>query len=278
MLDLKISQLPAATSVGQADLIEIVQSGANKKATGSLLSFWSKAATTLSPVTAGDNIAAGTGKFTAGSNTEISEVSGDTVIENTSATGNIFKKLGDALGITWAGAKDSAGIILMQVFSDGTIQLGKTGIDGVEQINDASNVAQVQLNTVGDSYFNGGNLGVGTKNPNATLALNGSLSKKRTDAEAADYNPSALTDDYMITADNTLAARAIIISTEDVQSGTTANPRFFKIKDEYLNATTFNLTITLENGGTIDGAANAVINGNNGSKGLYVDGTNGFII
>jgi hypothetical protein len=99
----------------------------------------------------------------------------------------------------------------------------------------------------------------------------------RTDAGAADYNPSALTSDYLITADNTAAPRAITISTEDVQSGTAANPRTFVIADEYGNSTAKNITITLENGGTINGQASAVINLDYDTITIYCTGTNAFI-
>lgn len=123
-----------------------------------------------------------------------------------------------------------------------------------------------------------GLLGIGTLTPNASLAVNGSQSIKRTDSGAADYNPSALTTDYLISVDNSAAARAVTISSEDVASGTTANPRKFIIKDEEGAAGTYNITITLESGGTIDGAASLVLSGNYDSVTLYIDGTNAFII
>ena len=100
---------------------------------------------------------------------------------------------------------------------------------------------------------------------------------KRTDAGAANYNPSVLTSDRIITANNSAAPRNIIISTEDVESGSTTTPRVFTIKDEYLNAFTNNLTITLENGGTIDGAASLVMSADGDSVELYSTGTNCFV-
>jgi hypothetical protein len=123
---------------------------------------------------------------------------------------------------------------------------------------------------------NTGNVGIGIAAPNATLTVNGSQSVKRTDAGAANYNPSILTTDYLITANNTAAARAITISTEDVASGTVANPRIFIISDEYGSASTNPLTITLESGGTINGAASAVIANSRGIIELHVNGTNAF--
>ena len=55
---------------------------------------------------------------------------------------------------------------------------------------------------------------------------------ERTAVGAADYNPSALTTDRLIAVDNTAAARAVTISTEDEDTGTTTNPRIFVIKDQ----------------------------------------------
>lgn len=96
------------------------------------------------------------------------------------------------------------------------------------------------------------------------------------DAGAADYNPSVLTDDTTITANNTAAARNIIISTEDVQSGSATHMRTFFIHDKYGQAAANNLTVSLESG-NINGVANFLINGNYGSIILKVDGTNGYI-
>jgi hypothetical protein len=99
---------------------------------------------------------------------------------------------------------------------------------------------------------------------------------RRVDAGAADYNPSVLTDDTTITTNNTAAARNIIISTEDVQSGSPTKPRVFYIADEYGQAGTNNITVSLESG-NINGAANFVIAANYNSIILKVDGTNGQI-
>ena len=110
------------------------------------------------------------------------------------------------------------------------------------------------------------------------MIVSGGQCHARTAVGAADYNPSAITSDYIIAVDNTAAARAVIISTEDEDSGTAANPRVFIIKDESGGAGANNITITLESGGTIDGAANVVINANYGTVTLYVDGTNAWTI
>lgn len=100
--------------------------------------------------------------------------------------------------------------------------------------------------------------------------------RKRT-ASAVDYNPSALTSDYIIAITDTSVARAVTISTEDRDTGTTSLPRIFIIKDESGNAGANNITVSLETAGNIDGAATAVISGNYNSITVYIDGTNGWI-
>lgn len=112
----------------------------------------------------------------------------------------------------------------------------------------------------------------------AIIKLSGGQIVHKTDAGAADYNPSTITSNYIITVDTTAAARAVIISTEDRDSGTAANPRIFIIKDIAGNAGTNNITVSLETAGNIEFAANHVINVNGGSITLMLDGTNGYII
>jgi hypothetical protein len=87
-----------------------------------------------------------------------------------------------------------------------------------------------------------------------------------------------LTDDNIITADNTAAARAITISTEDVQSGTATLNRIMTVSDQYGQAAANNLTVTLESGGTINGAASAVLSSAYASITLRMNGTNAFIM
>ena len=126
--------------------------------------------------------------------------------------------------------------------------------------------------TIADDY-----VGIGIATPRTTFVINGGQAVKRTAAGAADYAPSILTTDYIIAMDNTAAARACTISTEDEDTGTAANPRVFIIKDESGGCAANNITITLESGGTIDGAANFVMNQPYQSLTLYVDGTNAWI-
>jgi len=99
----------------------------------------------------------------------------------------------------------------------------------------------------------------------------------KTDMGAADYNPSVLTSDYIITVDTTAAARAVTISTEDRDTGTADKPRIFVIQDIAGNAGTNNITVSLETSGNINGAGTYVISVNYGSITLMIDGTNGFV-
>ena len=98
----------------------------------------------------------------------------------------------------------------------------------------------------------------------------------KTDAGAADYNPSTRTSDYIITIDNSSAARAVTISTEDRDTGSVTEPRIFIIKN--ISAGTNNITISLETSGTIDGAATKVISTAYGCIRLAIDGTNAYTI
>jgi hypothetical protein len=109
------------------------------------------------------------------------------------------------------------------------------------------------------------------------LSAVGANFRGRTVVGAADYNPSALTDDYYIAMTDTAAPRAVTISTEDKATGTATLPRIFIIKDESGACGTNNITVSLEGGGTIDGAATYVMNANYEAINLYVDGTNAFI-
>jgi hypothetical protein len=121
-----------------------------------------------------------------------------------------------------------------------------------------------------------GNVGLNADSPSQQLVINGDLGIKRT-ASAIDYNPSALTTDYLIAITDTSVARAVTISTEDIQSGSTANPRVMVVKDESGNAATNNITVSGETG-NIDGAANFAIASDHGSITIYADGTNLWIV
>lgn len=110
---------------------------------------------------------------------------------------------------------------------------------------------------------------------NGGFTGNGDFYLKRTES-ISDYNPSSLTTDDMICMTDTSVARLVTISTEDVQSGSSSNPRIIIVKDEDGNAATNNITVSLETG-TIDGAPSYFIDSDYGAIVLYLDGTNGFV-
>jgi hypothetical protein len=118
---------------------------------------------------------------------------------------------------------------------------------------------------------------VGPVTPKTTFAIGGGQSVKKTNVSDAAYGTSDLTSDYIVAWSSLTAARAAVISTEDVESGTATQPRVIVLKDESGNAGTYNITITLENSGTIDGAASYVITQPYQSVSIYLNGSNGFI-
>jgi hypothetical protein len=118
---------------------------------------------------------------------------------------------------------------------------------------------------------------VGPVTPKTTFAIGGGQTVKKTNVSDAAYETSALTSDYIVAWSSLTAARAAVISTEDVESGTATQPRVIILKDESGNAGTYNITITLENSGTIDGAASYVITQPYQSVTIYLNGSVGFI-
>lgn len=107
---------------------------------------------------------------------------------------------------------------------------------------------------------------------------NGAHFDKKTNMGSSDYDPSALTSDYIITVDTSGAARNVIISTEDRDSGSPTNVRTFIIEDIIGNAAANPITISLETAGNINGAPTFVISSDHGAVNLEVDGTNGYIV
>ena len=144
------------------------------------------------------------------------------------------------------------------------------GEDGLVEVRDSAADVKAFLNSNGASYINGGFLGIGLTNPSTNLVVNGGQGIKRVNTSGG-YNPSALTENYLISFLDTTSPRNAIISTEDIQSGSPGNPRVFIIKDESGGAGTNNITVQGESG-NIDGVASVPINTNNGSMVLYADG------
>lgn len=89
------------------------------------------------------------------------------------------------------------------------------------------------------------------------------------------YDPSGLTDIDIVLCDTSSGAVSVVIPTEDIKSGTVVKPRLIKVSDYTGNASVNNITVSLENGGTINGSSALVISGDYNSIDLILDGTNG---
>ena len=198
---------------------------------------------------------------------------GNTVIQN--------NQIGNSSGSFVIISDDATSIRTGTGDNDISLQLG--GTLNVQDRDDSYNLRVMIDSSTGETiWYDNAEAVFSTNNATEFTHVGGIKNRghhidKRTDAGAADYNPSALTIDYIITANNTAAARAIVISSEDVASGTTDDPRIFVIKDEYQWATTNNLSISLESGGTIDGTLTNTINSSGNAINLYIDGVNGHI-
>ncbi len=193
--------------------------------------------------------------------------------------------------VTWAGPYNEpgkSGLAVGSVAATGNVSGATYGSDG--------SITDAELLTFDDGLTNeilvGGGAGVapvwttatGTGAPvragsptiTGVLVINGGQSTKKTNVADADYGTSALTTDYKIAFTSLTAARTATISTEDVQSGTVTQTRDFVFKDESGNAGTYPITISLESGGTINGAASYILNTNYESINIYLNGTNAF--
>ncbi len=115
----------------------------------------------------------------------------------------------------------------------------------------------------------GGSVGIGITTPRALLHVEGSQAFKITVPGAYPY--SILTTDYLIAVD-TSAARSIVLPTAAAgNSGV-----HYIVKDATGSAAANNITVTVNGGGNIDGAASSVINVNYGSRQFYSNGTQWF--
>lgn len=90
----------------------------------------------------------------------------------------------------------------------------------------------------------------------------------------SNYVGSGLSDVQSFSCDTTTAPISIVISVEDIANVTTDTFRTFTVFDKSGLAETNNITLTLANGGTINGQSSAVIDLNYGTLVLYSDGTN----
>lgn len=175
--------------------------------------------------------------------------------------------------------------VLTTVLGSGNVGIGTTAPDAALEINHATGDSmRLTYNDANGSAANytdfslssTGNLSI-TPGTNAShVGIVGGQSVKKTNVSDAAYGTSALTQDYIVAFLTLTASRTATISTEDIESGTTTQPRVMIFKDESGDADSYPISIVLENGSTIDGQAAYSINQAYGSVTIYLNGTSGF--
>jgi hypothetical protein len=142
---------------------------------------------------------------------------------------------------------------------------GSAGTSG--SVPSSSTADTIRLSTTDDSWFTGGNVGIGTKTPNSILQLDGSFAVRRT-ATAGNVSTD---DEVIIGVTDTSSARTVQLSSSDNVAG-----RLLIVKDESGAAGTNNITISTEGAETIDGQSTVTITADYGSKKFYSNGTDWF--
>jgi hypothetical protein len=178
----------------------------------------------------------------------------------TNQTLDLLNNLIDQLGIHIAGDG--------KVTIDRDTTIGQSGTASVAELKNASDVVKVKLNTVGDSYLTGGNLGLGTTTPLAKLDNQGS---KRTAGREINATTGSLnaTDFYLQMFHTATAPINFSLIASQTYDG-----REIEIKDSGDNASTNNITLTPAAGDTIEKLASFVINGDGESYSFRYDLSN----
>lgn len=130
----------------------------------------------------------------------------------------------------------------------------------------------VKVAPSGNSWLTGGNVGIGTATPTATLSLGGGMAINRRGISDANY--TAVAGDYLIAYISLTAGRTVTLP---LASASNTNQTYI-IKDQTGTAVTNNITIQGTSGQTIDGAANRVINTAWGSLQVYNNGSAWFTL
>lgn len=128
----------------------------------------------------------------------------DARLEINSSEGNQY-----ALKVTRAG-----GTRLASIFQDGNL-------NGAIGAYNSSDTAMVWLNTNGDSYFNGGNLGIGTTSVTEPLTVDGNILQNKTDVDGGNkaflFNAGGAADEPTFNLYNKSAGDAVKITPSGIE-------------------------------------------------------------
>lgn len=142
---------------------------------------------------------------------------------------------------------------------------GAAGTAGTIASPPTASVVKISQN--GNSWFTGGNVGIGTATPVATLSLGGGMAINR--RGVSDVNYTAVATDYMIAYTALSATRTVTLP---AASASNTN-QIYIIKDQTGNAATNNIVVQGTGGQTIDGAVSKSITTAWGVLKVYTNGS-----
>ncbi len=227
-----------------------------------------------SPSASGGTLASGTYFYQA----IALDAAGGTTVASNEATAVVTGPNG-SVSLTWSAVTGASSYRVYRGTSSGgentyytssTNSLTDTGAAGTAGTIGSPTASVIKMAPNGNSWFMGGNVGIGTSAPVATLSLGGGVALKRTGV--ADANYVVLASDYMIAYTSLSTGRTVTLPTPG--SGNTN--QMYIIKDQSGNAGTSNITISSSGGATIDGAASKTISTAWGVLKVYTNGTNWF--
>jgi hypothetical protein len=194
-----------------------------------------------------------------------------TVTSGSLTAGHLVSLTGTGGQIADAGAAlGGGGSVVPTVTLGGTanhvyVSSGTTGLFADSGVN----IAGVLYGSVNGQTYSGAN----TFSANNTFSVYQNFAATRygraTVSNAA-YTVSSANYEVAYTS---LSAAQTVTLTAASSIGTSAYPQYFVIKDETGNAGTYNITVSVSGGGTIDGASSKVINAAYGELRVYSNGT-----